>query len=110
MNNVIDFTKFKSKTSEEEIEIEEVSETDMFVERIWAEVLSELERGGCRFSRDTRLFFPSMVLVLESIRALYLLANDEHHGLQDFARDALDEYDLDHIFEKESVDNSEDVD
>lgn len=111
MSNVIDFSKFKSKTTEEEIETEEeVSDSDLYIERIWAGVLSELERGGCRFSRDPRLYFPSMILVLESIRSLYLLANDEHHGLQEFARDALSDYELDHIFDKESVDTDEELD
>lgn len=111
MSNVIDFTKFKAKNTEKESDdIEEVSEVDMIVERIWAGVLQDLERAGCRFSRDTKLYFPSMVLVLESIRALYLLANDEQHGLQEFAQDALDEYDLDHIFEKETVDSDENMD
>lgn len=112
MNNVIDFTKFRSKTPEEEIETEEeeVSESDMFVERIWAEVLSELERGGCRFSQEPKFYFPAMILVLESIRSLYLLANGESHGLQEFANDALSEYELARIFEKESVDTDEELD
>jgi hypothetical protein len=111
MNNIIDFEKFRSKFTEEETDdIEEVSEVDLIVERIWAGVLQDLERTGCRFSRDTKLYFPSMILVLESIRALYLLANDEHHGLQEFAQDALSEYELDHIFEKETVDTDENMD
>ena len=111
MNNIVDFTKFKSKISEKEIEdIEEESETDLAIERIWAGVLQDLERAGCRFSKDTRLYFPSMVLVLESIRSLYLLANEEEHGLQEFARDALDQYDLEHLFDEETVDTDENMD
>lgn len=112
MNNVIDFAKFKNKIDslEEEENIEEVALSDMMIERIWAEVLQDLERSGCRFSRDTRLYFPSMILVLESIRSLYMLANGMEHGLQEFARDALEEYDLEHLFDEKPVDNSEDMD
>ena len=110
MNNVIDFTKFKAKNTEEVEDTEEMTEVDYLVERIWAGVLQDLERAGCRFSRDPKLYFPSMILVLESIRSLYLLANDEQHGLQEFAQDALSEYELDHIFEKESVDTDENMD
>lgn len=110
MNNIIDFAKFKNKSEEELEDFEEVPETDLMIERIWAGVLQDLERSGCRFSRDPRLYFPSMVLVLESIRALYLLANGEEHGLQEFARDALDQYDLEHLFDEKPVDNDKDMD
>jgi hypothetical protein len=111
MNNIIDFTKFKPKLQESlEDDLEEDSETDLIVERIWARVLQDLERSGCRLSHDTRLYFPAMVLVLESIRSLYLLANDMDHGLQDFAREALEQYDLEHLFDEKMVDNDEDMD
>jgi hypothetical protein len=110
MNNIIDFAKFKFKFSEEDDDIEEASESDLIVERIWAGVLQDLERSGCRFSHDTRLYFPAMVLVLESIRSLYLLANDMEHGLQEFARDALEQYELEHLFDEKPVDNDENMD
>ena len=116
MNNIIDFAKFKNKIDslhEDEDEDEDVYEatpSDMMIERIWAGVLQDLERSGCRFSRDTRLYFPSMVLVLESIRSLYMLSNGEEHGLQDFAREALEEYDLEYLFDEKTVDNDEEVD
>lgn len=113
MNNIIDFAKFKNKLdSLDDVEEDIVEETpsDMMIERIWAGVLQDLERSGCRFSRDTRLYFPSMILVLESIRSLYLLANGMEHGLQEFARDALAQYDLEHLFDEKPVDNEEDVD
>lgn len=111
MNNIIDFGKFKNQSdSEEDEDTEEAIASDMMIERIWAGVLQDLERSGCRFSKDTRVYFPSMVLVLESIRALYMLSGGTHHALQDFARDALEEYDLEHLFDEKTVDNDEEVD
>lgn len=113
MNNVIDFAKFKNELdSLEEIEedTEEVIPSDMLVERIWANALQELERSGCKLSKNTRLYFPSMVLVLESIRSLHMLSNGEEHALQDFAREALDQYDLEHLFDEIPVDIDENMD
>lgn len=113
MNNIIDFAKFKnSLDSLEEIEedTEEVIPSDMLVERIWANTLQDLERSGCKLSKDTRLYFPAMILVLESIRSLYMLSNGTEHALQNFAREALDNHDLDDLFNEIPVDIDENVD
>ena len=79
---------------------EEVSEF------LWRHVLGELERVGCDLSTDVDGNFPSMILVLESIRSLHLLANGIHHPLQDFANDSIDV----ELFKKKGVDIDEDID
>jgi hypothetical protein len=113
MNNIIDFAKFKNSLDsleDTEEDTEEVIPSDMLVERIWANALQELERSGCKLSKDTRLYFPAMVLVLESIRSLHMLSNGKEHALQDFAREALDNYDLEHLFDEIPVDIDKDMD
>lgn len=112
MNNVIDFIKFKERLSHEEEEDQDseyMREVDYIVERIWAKVLEDLVRSGCDFNKDIPTYFPSMLLILESIRSLYLQSQDIEHSLQEFAADALDASELAEVF-KELVDNSENVD
>jgi len=53
---------------------------------IWENVLGEMDRAGCNFDSNIDKYFPNMILVFESIKALHLLSMDSHHPLHDFAR------------------------
>lgn len=111
MSNVIDFVKFKEKLEEQRLleQNDYLHYSDEVVEEIWAIVLQELYEEGCDFSEDRLKYFPTMILILESIRALYLQANGEEHSLQEFAAEALAEYDLEKMME-EIVDIEENID
>lgn len=111
MSNVVDFIKFKEKLEEQESlgEKDYIHYSDEVVEEIWSIVLQELVEEGCDFNSDRLKYFPTMILILESIRALYLQANGEEHSLQEFAAEALEEYDLEKMM-KEVVDTEENMD
>ena len=61
------------------------SYSDEISEILWQYVLGELARSGCDFQNDLDKVYPSMILILESIRSLHLLCSDIDHPLQDLA-------------------------
>jgi hypothetical protein len=54
-------------------------------EIIWENVLGEMARAGCNLDEDISLYFPSMILIFESIRSLHLQTMGVDHELQQFA-------------------------
>ena len=88
--------------------ISHVEETLMSHDDDWThrQAIGELVRSGCDFAPEIEKHFPSMVLVLESIRSLHLQSQGLHHNLQDFARDCIDI----ECFEKKMVDIDEELD
>lgn len=98
MADIIEFPKMKRRgsppNSEEDL-AEQVTDfkeglADEISEVIWQGVLTELIRSGCNFGDDPNEFFPSIVLVLESIKSLHLQSQGIEHPLQNFANDSLD--------------------
>lgn len=63
------------------------SYSDEISEILWQNLLGELSRAGCDLNTDVDKYFPSMILVLESIRSLHLLTQGLDHPLQQFAKD-----------------------
>lgn len=96
-NNVIKFPKMKLDAppqSPEEL-AEKLAEykksfADDISEFLWNHVLSEMVRSGCRFDSQAEELYPSIILLLESIRSLYLQTQGIEHPLQDFAREFID--------------------
>ena len=113
MNNIIEFPKLRVDSPpqspaelQEKIEGFKEEYSNEVAEFLWRNILGELVRSGCDFTDDMEKYFPSMVLVLESIRSLHLQSQGLHHNLQDVARDCLDI----EGFEKKMVDIDEDLD
>ena len=50
-------------------------------------VLGEMARAGCDLEEDAELYFPSMILIFESIRSLHLMTMGVDHELQDYAEE-----------------------
>jgi hypothetical protein len=44
-----------------------------------------MARAGCEFDENMDKYFPSMILIFESIRSLHLQTMGEEHQLQPFA-------------------------
>jgi hypothetical protein len=44
-----------------------------------------MARAGCDFEDNMELYFPSMILIFESIRSLHLQTMNEEHQLQAYA-------------------------
>lgn len=113
MDNIIKFPRMKLDTppqspeelSEKLIEYK-TSFTNDVAEFLWNHVLSEMVRSGCNFEKDTEEYYPSIILLLESIRSLHLQANGIHHPLQDFAKEFLEE---DEEESEDPVDTEEEV-
>ena len=90
-NNVIPFPRIYSTAphSLEEVgeKIKEYKESysSELSEIIWENVLGEMARAGCDLEEDLDLYFPSMILIFESIRSLHLMTMGVEHQLQDFA-------------------------
>jgi len=112
MSNIIEFPKIKvdsppQSPDELEAKISDFKEeySNEIAEFLWRNILGELVRSGCNFT-EIQDYFPSMVLVLESIRSLHLQSQGLHHNLQDFARDCIDI----EGFEKKMVDIDEEMD
>ncbi len=112
-DNVIVFPKMKLDAppqSAEEIAAKlieyKTNYADEIAEILWNNLLGELSRSGYDFNENINEYFPSMVLVLESIRSLQLHVNGIHHPLQDFAKESVDEEDAD----DNSVDDYEEDD
>lgn len=113
MDNIIQFPKVKVDTppqSPEELRDKlteyKLSYSEEISEYLWRQTLGELVRSGCDFSKDMEKYFPSMVLVLESIRSLHLQYQGVDHPLQDFAKDSLDIKE----FSEKMVDIDEEID
>jgi len=115
-DNVITFPKLKlnsppqsARELAEQIEEFKIGHSDQIAEVIWQYVLAEIVRSGATFDKDTMHYFPSMVLVLESIRSLLLLTNGIDHELQKFANESID---IEQFGEEMDllVDNEEDLD
>jgi hypothetical protein len=106
-NNVITFPKMKlnsppqspEELAEKLIEYKK-SFADDISEFLWSHVLSEMVRSGCNFDVESQEYYPSIILLLESIRSLHLQSNGVHHPLQDFAQEFID-------LDEETVDKSE---
>jgi hypothetical protein len=108
-NNVISFPKMKLDSpvqSPEELAQKlreyKTSFADDISEFLWNHVLTEMVRAGCRFDSDSEKYYPSIILLLESIRSLYLEAQGIDHPLQEFAAEFVDLDD-----EEEMIDNFE---
>lgn len=108
-DNVITFPKMKIDSpvqSPEELakKLEEykTSFADDISEFLWNHVLTEMVRAGCRFDSDSEKYYPSIILLLESIRSLYLQAQGIDHPLQEFAAEFtdIDEKDIEQTVDK----------
>lgn len=94
--NVIAFPKVKvgdsPPTSIEELSEKIAEYKTSFAEEIsevlWNLVLGEMARAGCDFDKDLQKYYPSMVMILESIKSLHLQTNGIHHPLQDIAAES----------------------
>ena len=94
MADIIKFPKMKLDTppqSAEELSQKlteyRMSFSNDVAEQLWNLVLIEMVRSGCQFDENTEEYYPSIILVLESIRSLHLEASGIHHPLQDFAQE-----------------------
>lgn len=54
-------------------------------EIIWENVLGEMARAGCDLDENIEKYFPNMILIFESIKALHLLTMNVSHPLHKFA-------------------------
>jgi hypothetical protein len=77
-DNVI---KFPSKKPEKEASASE-EEIFAFVETLWVNLLEDMRKAGYDFGKDTEKYFPSMVLVFESMRSLASIEKGIDHPLQ----------------------------
>lgn len=97
VDNVVTFPKIKLGTPPQSVEevktkLEEfrVGHSEQIAEFLWQNLLAEMVRSGCNFNKDIEHYFPSMFLVLESIKSLHLLTHGLPHDLQNFANDSID--------------------
>lgn len=81
-DNIIKFPQRKKEVQSEEDE--------SFIETIWVNVLEDMRRAGYDFAKDPDKFFPSMVMIFESIRSLALMEKEKHHPLQDISKELFD--------------------
>lgn len=90
-NNVIKFPKFfdsppmSPEDVQEKLTKYKESYSTELAEIIWENVLGEMARAGCQFDEDINLYFPSMILIFESIKSLHLQTMGVEHALQEFA-------------------------
>jgi len=90
-DNLIHFPKIHSnppineESVAEKIRDYKESYSSELAEIIWENVLGEMARAGCDFDEDFETYFPSMILIFESIRSLHLQTMGEEHQLQHFA-------------------------
>lgn len=111
LDNIIQFPKMKldappqspQEVANKLIEYK-TNYADEISEILWDHVLGELTRAGCDFGKNIDEFFPSMVLILESIRSLHLQVNGIDHPLQKFAKESVTQDN------EKKVDNSEEDD
>lgn len=92
-DNIIQFPRINSDMnwSKEEVgtRIRQYKESysSELSEIIWENVLGEMARAGCNLEEDIETYFPSMILIFESIRSLHLMTMGVEHELQQFAED-----------------------
>ena len=122
-DNLIYFPKIHSnppineESVAEKIRDYKESYSSELAEIIWENVLGEMARAGCDFDEDFETYFPSMILIFESIRSLHLQTMGEEHQLQHFAKQNVEILDSDETqvagsFKKnleETIDIDEDV-
>jgi len=83
-----------------------VSFSEDVAEQLWNMVLIEMVRSGCRFDTNPEEYYPSIILVLESIKSLHLHAHGIEHPLQEMAKELIEE---DEDLDEELVDIPENV-
>lgn len=90
--NIIPFPKIKldappQSAEEVQAQIRQYKESyaNEVADILWQSVINELGRAGCDFEKDMDAYYPSMILILESIRSLHLQASGIEHPLQTFA-------------------------
>jgi len=124
-NNVIEFPKIhidNPPLSPEDIQdrllrYKESYSTEL-AEILWENVLGEMTRSGCDFDSDMDKYFPSMILVFESIKSLHSLTMGLDHPLQRFAEENVVVIDSNEMQTmgglkkdlKKTVDNDEEID
>ena len=100
-DNLIYFPKIHSnppineESVAEKIRDYKESYSSELAEIIWENVLGEMARAGCYFDEDFETYFPSMILIFESIRSLHLQTMGEEHQLQHFAKQNVEILDSD---------------
>jgi len=112
IDNILQFPQLKipgSPQSPQEL-AEQLSEykkeyADEIAEILWNNILGELTRAGCYFDENIEEYYPSMILLLESIRSLHLHSNGIDHPLQKYAKEAIAVPKI-----KKLVDKDEDLD
>ena len=95
-SNVVAFPKVKVEgappTSPEELSEKITEYKTSFAEEIsevlWNLVLGELARAGCDFESNIEVYYPSMIMILESIKSLHLQTAGIYHPLQDAAAES----------------------
>lgn len=113
-DNIIKFPKMKldsppqspEEVTEKLIEYK-TSFADDISEFLWSHVLSEMVRSGCKFDENSEEYYPSIILLHESIKSLHLQTNGIHHPLQDFAAEFIDLDEENNKETEEDVDTSE---
>jgi hypothetical protein len=91
-NNVVQFPRLISDPPMTAAEVKDKISTykenyaNDLAEIIWENVLHEMARANCDFDSDINKYFPNMILIFESIKALHLQTLDVDHPLQDFAQ------------------------
>ena len=90
-DNLIPFPNIHSNPPIDQVDVSErirqykESYSTELAEIIWENVLGEMARAGCEFDENMDKYFPSMILIFESIRSLHLQTMGEEHQLQPFA-------------------------
>jgi len=91
-NNVVQFPRLISDPPMTAAEVKDKISTykenyaNDLAEIIWENVLHEMARANCDFDSDINKYFPNMILIFESIKALHLQTLNVEHPLQDFAQ------------------------
>jgi len=91
-NNVVQFPRLISDPPMTAAEVKDKISTykenyaNDLAEIIWENVLHEMARANCDFDSDINKYFPNMILIFESIKALHLQTLNVDHPLQDFAQ------------------------
>lgn len=88
MDNVIKFPNRKQETKSKNINEDHIKLATEISEHLWNNLISDLAKLNCDLKTDFEEKFPSMILILESIKSLYLQSKGIDHMLQDFAKEA----------------------
>lgn len=115
-DNIIKFPKMKLDSppqSPEELSQKLIEYKTSFAEDIseflWSHVLSEMVRAGCNFGEDSKEYYPSIMLLHETIKSLHLQTSGIHHPLQDFAAEFIDLEDDDENDDENDDEKDEEV-